>query len=702
MFSMQLTLRRSLSTLLALALSAAFLVTTPNAAFAHEGGTDQSDAEHAADDLVGEAMEDIERQTEANAQRIANTTGVRPGQKTIAQQRSINEGPSGIAALDPAIGGSWSSVINTDVVPVFQAVLPNGKILMWDSVGTNPAESYPDQTYTRAMVWNPADNSYKRVDVHGYNIFCAGYSQMANGNVLVAGGNKDQALDGIKQTHIFDWQTETWSRGADMQGERWYPAVTSLANGESFIIAGGPAFAEVYQTNNTIRTLSNITQYSARAYPFSISRPDSKIQLVGPADALFTMNTGGAGGVTSSSTRDGINRDYGSFATYNIGRTLVAGGGKMTEGGQTNVPTKTAQVIDTNGLSTARGATNSMSIGRRQFSMTVLADGTVLATGGQSSATDGLVDLQHPVYAAERWDPATGKWTVLASASRIREYHSAASLLPDGRVLTGGGGVCSACQKYGYLEKNIEYFTPPYLYKKDGSGQLASRPTVSGVPAAISFNTNFAFTSPQAAGIKKVALVRLGAATHGDDQGQRYVPLSYTVNGSSLTALGPVNGGVAPPGYYMLFVTDAAGVPSVANIVNVRAGSTPVAVTIRGRTSNRCIDVPGSNTTNRTRLQIYTCNGTGAQNWTPQSNGSLRALGKCLDLHANKRVNGQPIQIYTCNGTGAQNWTRQTSDGTIRLTENKNYCVSVVSNSTTQAAKLELRACNNSTSQKWW
>jgi hypothetical protein len=698
---MPVSVRRTLSALLAFALSIFMVVADPSRAIAHVAGTEQSDAEHAADDLVGIAMEDIERQTKANAKRIAQETGVTPGQKN-PQQRIANEGPSIMAAVDPGVGGAWSPVIDTQIVPVFQAVLPNGKVLMWDSVGTNPTETYPNQTFTRASVFNPADNSEKRVDVLGYNIFCAGYSQMANGNVLVAGGNKNQALAGIKQTHIFNWQTETWTRGPDMFGERWYPVVTSMSNGESFIIAGGPTFAEVHQNNNTLRKLPNVTQYSGRIYPFSISRPDSRIQLLGPNTSMFTVNPAGAGAVNATTDRDGIYRDYGSFATYAVGRTIVAGGGNITEGGKTKVPTKTATIVDTNGASTTDGATGSMSIGRRQHNLTVLADGTVLATGGQSSgATDGLVDLQNPVLAAERWDPATGQWTVLASAARIRQYHSAASLLPDGRVLTGGGGICGSCQKAGYLEKNIEYFTPPYLYKKDGSGQLAARPVISSVAGTVNFNTTFTLSTQQAASIKKVGLVRLGAATHGDDQGQRYIPLSFTVSGTTLNALGPANGGVAPPGYYMLFITDAAGVPSVAKIVNVKAGSNPVAGTIRGNTSGRCIDVPNSSIVDKNRLWIYNCNGTGAQYWTAKTDGSLQALGKCLDLNQNKRANGTAIQLYTCNNSAAQKWTRQTSDRTIRLTGNKNYCVTVVANSNNNKSQLELRTCNGSTSQKW-
>ena len=85
-----------------------------------------------------------------------------------------------------------------------------------------------------------------------------------------------------------------------------------------------------------------------------------------------------------------------------------------------------------------------MANGRRQHNLTVLADGSVLATGGNSSGA-GLVDLDNGVYAAERWNPATGTWTTLAAESVTRQYHSTALLLPDGRVLSSGGGICGTC-----------------------------------------------------------------------------------------------------------------------------------------------------------------------------------------------------------------------------------------------------------------
>ena len=103
---------------------------------------------------MGTPITEIERQTRANAARIKQTTGVAPGGHSSAQ-KVPNASLSTAAAADPGVGGAWGSVIPTDVVPIFQAVLPNGKVLMWDSVGDGPTESFPDQSFTRALVWDP-------------------------------------------------------------------------------------------------------------------------------------------------------------------------------------------------------------------------------------------------------------------------------------------------------------------------------------------------------------------------------------------------------------------------------------------------------------------------------------------------------------------------------------------------------------------
>jgi hypothetical protein len=549
-------------------------------AAAHPNDPHESNEEHAAQDLAGVPMEQIEKDTRANAIKIKKATGASPGGRT-ANQRVANERASSSVADDPGQGGQWSAVLNTPVVPVFQAVLPNGKVLMWDSVGDQAVNSYPNHTFTRATVWDPSTNTSKQVNLPGYNIFCAGYVQLADGRVLVAGGNKSSAQDGIVQTHTFDWRTETWTRGPDMNAARWYPSVAALANGEALIVAGGPATAEVYQNDSRLRRLTGFTSFDDRTYPFLVPRPDGQVELVGPYNRMETMSTTGTGALTATRNRDGINRTYGSFATYDIGKVIVAGGGSVTEDGQSSVPTKTASVVELNGSGTTVRPTASMSVGRRQANLTILADGSVLATGGQSSSVNGLVDLQNPVFAAERWDPATETWTVLSSASRVRQYHSSATLLPDGRVMTGGGGICGTCTTQGYLEKNIEYFSPPYLYAKDGSGNPAVRPVIDSAPTTTGYAQTFAISTEQAGSIGKVGLVRLGAPTHSEDQGQRYVPLAFNASGSVLTVTAPATTNIAPPGYYMLFITNTAGVPSVAKIVKFEPQPDPVRTATR-------------------------------------------------------------------------------------------------------------------------
>src|SRR5688572_275952 len=196
-------------------------------AAAHPRDDKQADAEHAKQDLAATPIEQIERETRANADKTKKATGDTPGRRTD-DQTVPNARLSAVAAQDAGQGGKWSSVYSTSVVPIFQAVLPNGKVLIWDSAGQNPPTQTSDHSFTRAMVWNPATNTSVRRDVQGYNIFCAGYIQLADGRVLVAGGNKNAAMDGIVQTHIFDWRNETWSRGPDMSAGRWYPSLAAL------------------------------------------------------------------------------------------------------------------------------------------------------------------------------------------------------------------------------------------------------------------------------------------------------------------------------------------------------------------------------------------------------------------------------------------------------------------------------------------
>ena len=169
---------------------------------------------------------------------------------------------------------------------------------------------------------------------------------------------------------------------------------------------------------------------------------------------------------------------------------------------------------------------------------------------------------------------ATGAWTTLAAETATRQYHSTALLLADGRVLSSGGGICGTCDAVDYLAKDAQVFTPPYLFAADGSGALAQRPVITSAPASAAYGSAITVQTPDAAAIRKAGLVRLGAVTHSVNMEQRYVPLGFTAGAGSLSATAPANANLAPPGVYMLFLVDAAGVPSVAHMITL-GGSAP-------------------------------------------------------------------------------------------------------------------------------
>ncbi len=209
---------------LLISVAAAMMISTLGSALpalAHNGVDHGDDAAHAKDDLADMSITEIEKATEQAKAKKRRETGLDSG---AARRTAINGIQATVSPMavssNPGISGVWSPVFNTPVVPIFQAVLPNGKVLMWDSVGDSASEEYSTHNFTRAMVWDPITNTSKDVRVNNYNIFCAGFAHLENGNILVAGGNKNKELQGIVQTHIFNWRTETWSRGVDMKAGR--------------------------------------------------------------------------------------------------------------------------------------------------------------------------------------------------------------------------------------------------------------------------------------------------------------------------------------------------------------------------------------------------------------------------------------------------------------------------------------------------
>ncbi|NJC72248.1 glucosylceramidase [Planosporangium thailandense] len=113
----------------------------------------------------------------------------------------------------------------------------------------------------------------------------------------------------------------------------------------------------------------------------------------------------------------------------------------------------------------------------------------------------------------------------------------------------------------------------------------------------------------------------------------------------------------------------------------------------------KCVDVAGANPANGTQVQLYTCNGTGAQSWTVgNSDGGIRALGKCLDVVAAGTADGTKVQLYDCNGTGAQRWTG--SNGSL-VNTGSGKCLDATGVSSAVGTPLQIWTCTGGANQKW-
>jgi hypothetical protein len=537
-------------------------------------------------------------------------------------------GPIGLRAQsDPSVSGSWSSVQTWPIVSVHAALLPTGKVVFY---------SYSDDS----RLWNPADGSIVAATKVGYNIFCSGLTLLADGRLFVGGGHISNNV-GLNDASIYDGATNTWSRQPDMNAGRWYPTTTTLADGSVLVVSGdvdttvdANPLPQVW-TNGVWRDLST-AQLQVALYPFMFLAPDGKVFNAGPQQTSRWLDTTGTGAWTNGPPSTGGFRSYGTAVMYEPGKVLIVGGN--------DPPRATAEKIDLNLPGPTWQPAGTMASARRQLNATVLPDGTVLVTGGSRAA--GFNTPSGAVFTAELWDPsrpADNAFTTLASATRYRGYHSVALLLPDGRVLSSGGD----------NQPNAEVFSPPYLFK-------GARPAITSAPSDIGYGSSFFVQTPDAALTTAVTLVRLSAVTHSFNMNQRLLRLAFSQAGGGLTVTAPTTDEIAPPGHYMLFLLNTAGVPSIARIVRLRNdGADPTVPTAPTALSASAVSTSQinlswtDNASNETGFRIErSLNGT--------SFTEVGTVGANVTTYADTGLNASTqywYRVRAANGTGLSDYS---------------------------------------------
>ncbi|MGH7770575.1 MAG: galactose oxidase-like domain-containing protein, partial [Candidatus Binatia bacterium] len=456
------------------------------------------------------------------------------------------------AQTDPAIVGRWSFAPNLPFYPVHVNALPTGGVMLWSDDSGDP------------RLWSRATQSTTLLAHPGFDVYCSGHSLLPDGRLLVAGGHIQNNI-GLPNASIYDPYTNAWTSLPDMNAGRWYPTNTTLANGDVLVVSGSidlttgiNPLPQIYDLETGAwRDLTNAT-LSLDLYPRMHVAPNGSVFNSSPSTITRYLDTSGSGAWTAVANQS-YYRDSGSSVMYNDGKILIAGGG--------DPPTNTAEVIDLNSVSPAWRSVAPMAVPRRHQNATILPNGRVLVTGGTRGP--GFNNTTTPVYAAEMWNPATEQWTTMASARIPRLYHSAALLLPDGRVLSTGGN--------DYLEAEI--YEPPYLFK-------GSRPTISSAPQSVTYGETFVVGTLNAPEIKQVTWIRLSSVTHAFNMDQRFSRLSFSRKTGGLRVVAPASSYVAPPGYYMLFILNDQGVPSVAKNIRIGPAVSPPDTTITAAPGN--------------------------------------------------------------------------------------------------------------------
>jgi chitodextrinase len=504
-----------------------------------------------------------------------------------------------INEADAQTAGSWSSGQNTTTIAIHASLLPTGRVLY--VAGSGYHSSHQQGPY-EARLLNISTGAESVISV-SEDLFCVGQAPLANGNILLAGGTLkyDIAADscngrwhGLKSAYVFDVSSSSFRKVSDMRHGRWYPTCVTLPDGKVFTISGYDeygsynALVEIYDPSAQSWTIKydpsasrtycvgaasqgicdgagspcygssgqGVAVTSLLLYPRGHLMPSGLVVVCGMDRRVRTWNPQNgvwSGTIATSST----NRSYGTSILLPLQNTTSERGKILLVGGSptSSDPAVTrVEVLDFNSGSSTSPVVRTVSSlrhGRRFLLPVMLPDGKVVVFGGAAQRNT------NPVFAPEMFDPATETWTTLASASVPRVYHGVALLLPDGRVWTAGSTPARSS-----WELRTEFFRPSYY--------TATRPAISGAPTVGDYGASITIPTSNASSITRATLLRLPDTTHHYDANMRCLFLNVqSRTSSSVTVEAPLNANLAPPGYYMVHILNSAGIPSIAEIIQI-------------------------------------------------------------------------------------------------------------------------------------
>lgn len=477
------------------------------------------------------------------------------------------------------IKGRFGSVHNWPIIPLAMMLMPDGRVFAYGT--TTDGKQSAKFNY---VIWDPLKETSTEAfqilsNTTETDIFCAAQALIpATGHALILGG--DSQINGIRNysnnnVNVFDFATDSLIRQPqNMAFRRWYATAVTLSNGDHVVLGGRnnkpfvgsstkPSTEASYSPTPEIRALNGgwrslISASSEEAYgelggsawnyPRAWLNPQGHIFIINHAGAMYSLNTSGSGSLIKHKERTDPSSPSLPSLMFAPGRILSIRKNRV------------AVVVDLNNANAPVLTPSGRPIRDRQYgNATVLANGHVWMNGGSFTGNT----LAGVALDSELWNPATGTWLAAASATRSRLYHSASMLLPDGTVITAGGGAPGPVNQL-----NGEIYYPPYLFKKDGSGQFAARPKIIDAPShMVGWNQNFSVEATHT--IARITLTRLGTVTHSFDNESRFLDLPVSQASRIVTVRSPASASIIPPGFYMLFAWNPWGFPSEAKIIQI-------------------------------------------------------------------------------------------------------------------------------------
>lgn len=536
------------------------------AAGSHAGGA--ANAAAGVNDANGEASDAATVLGKASSRMVIDRN---TGQVTVRTDEVLFDAPidrgesaarQGPSQGDPSYKaqGTWSAAQTWPEIPIHAALTPDGRVMTF---GTDASGQQGAQF--NYSVWDPVSGDHLILkNTTPTDIFCSAQVLLpGSGDLLLAGGDiRGRQIPnpngggilvnlGVDDVNRFHYQSNTLERDTPMRLPRWYASVLSLPDGRVFTVGGvddkgaGAANPEVYDpTTKTWSLLNGITYYES--YPRVFLAPSGKIVGLFYKD-VTQIDVSGTGSMTYEATLPTDRHWKLPAVEYEVGKLLA-----VREAGAVSL-------VDINGATPVITEAPGVGPRREWSSLTTMADGQVLLTGGGVDNLGG----DNVSLGSSIWNPATGSWTEVAPAAKSREYHSVALLLPDGRVLSAGGGAPGPV-----IQLNGEVYTPPYLY--DAAGNLAARPTIASAPATLKPGaTPYRLKMGSADPVSRVTMVRTGSVTHSANFDQSFLSVSHTQAGDQVLVDVDRASTVLRPGYYMVFAFNAQGVPSTAHTVRV-------------------------------------------------------------------------------------------------------------------------------------